>query len=142
MLITAALGLVFAVLQILALERRPARFSVAALLLYGTSAVLFWWAVSATRGKLAACGQRVVSAAIVETGPYRYIRHPFYTSYNLTWVAGFVASGWWPLALGSLIMAAVYQRAAHEEESLFLASPLAGQYRDYKRRTGRYLPFI
>jgi protein-S-isoprenylcysteine O-methyltransferase Ste14 len=127
-------------LQIIALDRRRLRFPIAALVFYGTSAVLFWWAVSITRRKLAACGQSSVSHEVVTAGPYRYIRHPFYAAYNLTWLAGFAATGWWPLAVSAAVMAAVYERAAREEERGFSASAMAGEYGAYKARTGKYLP--
>jgi protein-S-isoprenylcysteine O-methyltransferase Ste14 len=40
------------------------------------------------------------------------------------------------------VMAAVYERAAREEERGFLASALAGEYQSYRRRTGKYLPAV
>ena len=54
---------------------------------------------------------------------YRWIRHPFYTAYNLTWIAGFVASGWWPAAVSAIVMAVLYDRSAREEERGFLLGP-------------------
>jgi protein-S-isoprenylcysteine O-methyltransferase Ste14 len=140
MLATAVLGFTFATLQLTALDRRPLPFPTAALLLYALSAGLFWWAVRVTRRKLAACGQRCVSSEVVAEGPYRYIRHPFYAAYDLTWLAGFVATGWWPLGLATLAMGALYECLAREEELAFLATSLATQYESYRQRTGKYLP--
>jgi protein-S-isoprenylcysteine O-methyltransferase Ste14 len=142
MLATALLAAVSAAVQLIALERRRVLFPVIALILYSASALLFWWAVSVTRGKLAACGQGSVSPEVVTVGPYRYVRHPFYTSYNLTWLAGFVATGWWPLAVAAIVMASLYERAAREEELGFSSSTLAEAYAIYKRRAGKYLPRI
>jgi len=101
---------------------------------------LFWRAVSVSRGKLAACGQGCVSREILSTGPYRYIRHPFYAAYNLTWLAGFVATGRWPLALSAAGMAALYESCARDEERAFLRAPMGAAYRVYSARAGRYLP--
>jgi protein-S-isoprenylcysteine O-methyltransferase Ste14 len=140
MLATALLGVISASLQISALVHKRPPYPKIALGFYAASAVLFWWAVRVTRGKLAACGQGRTSQGIVVEGPYRYIRHPFYTSYNLTWIAGFVATGWWLLALTAILMAFIYERSAREEERGFLAGPLANEYRDYMRRAGRYAP--
>jgi protein-S-isoprenylcysteine O-methyltransferase Ste14 len=142
MLITALLGAASAALQIIALERGRVLFPVVALLLYTASALLFWWAVHVTRGKLAACGQGAVSQEVIAEGPYRYMRHPFYTAYNLTWLAGFTATGWWPLAIAAIVMASLYERAAREEELGFSSGTLAQAYKVYKRRTGKYLPLI
>jgi protein-S-isoprenylcysteine O-methyltransferase Ste14 len=142
MLVTALLGLLCASLQMMALASRHLRFPVAAVVAYTSSVILFWWAVRVTRRKLAACGQGAVSHEVVTAGPYRYIRHPFYTSYNLAWVAGFVATAWWPLAIALAVMAELYARAAREEERGFSTSPLAEEYAAYKRRVGRFLPRI
>jgi protein-S-isoprenylcysteine O-methyltransferase Ste14 len=143
MLWTALLAACSAVLQITALCRlaKPSVGSLLpALALYGVSAILFWRAVGVTRGKLAACGQGALTREVITAGPYRFIRHPFYTSYNLTWIAGFAATGWWPIALSALVMAILYDRQSHAEEALFAASPLAREYGEYQRRTGRYFP--
>jgi protein-S-isoprenylcysteine O-methyltransferase Ste14 len=140
MLVTVLLASFSLTLQIVALGRRRILLPIPALALYGASLVLFWWAVSVTRRRLAACGQGSISPELVTAGPYRYIRHPFYTSYNLAWAAGFVATAWWPLAVAAAVMAALYDRAAREEECGFAASSLHESYRQYRSRTGRYFP--
>ena len=140
MLVTTLLAGSSLTLQILALDRRRVLLPIPALILYGTSLVLFWWAVSVTRGKLAACGQGSISSGLITCGPYRYIRHPFYTSYNLAWLAGLVATAWWPLAVAAAVMAALYERVAREEERGFAASALGEKYRLYRLRAGRYFP--
>jgi protein-S-isoprenylcysteine O-methyltransferase Ste14 len=142
MLATALVAALCAALQIAALLIRLLRFPAAALSMYGCSAALFWWAVKVTRGQLAACGQGCVSSRIVRGGPYRYIRHPFYAAYNLTWLGGFVATGWWPLALTAVLMAAIYERFAREEERGLMAGPQGAAYREYRLRTGKYWPRI
>jgi protein-S-isoprenylcysteine O-methyltransferase Ste14 len=142
MLLTALLAVASAGLQLFAICRRPLRYPFVALTFYGTGAVLFWWAVGVTWRKLAACGQGCVSPEIITIGPYHFIRHPFYAAYNLIWIAGFAATGWWPLALAAIVMAVRYDRAAREEELGFAAGALAANYSLYKRRTGRYLPWI
>jgi protein-S-isoprenylcysteine O-methyltransferase Ste14 len=140
MIVTASLAQVCLILQLFALYQRPTLFPGIALLLYLISAILFWWAVGVTRRRLAACGQGAVSSQLVTFGPYRVIRHPFYTSYNLAWFAGFAATGWWPLAVCAAVMAYRYEAAAREEERGFATSALAHDYEHYKRETGKYLP--
>lgn len=142
MLITALLAAVFAALQLAVLTRRPHRMAVSALVLYGASATLFWWAVRVSCGTLAACGQGFVSTRVIVIGPWRYVRHPFYLSYNLAWFAGFVATAWWPLAISAIAMAALYEHFAREEEKGFLRSSLAPEYRQYMHHAGKYLPRI
>ena len=139
--LTAAVVPVFAGIHVMSLLTRPLALPLTALALYLASVALFWFAVAATRGRgLAACFQVQVPAQVVRAGPYRAIRHPFYTSYTLVWIGGFAATGWWPLALTAIFMASLYAYAARQEESCFLSSPLRDEYRDYMRRTGRFLP--
>lgn len=142
MIATALLAALSGALQIVALDRRRLWFPFTALALYGFSAVLFWWAVAVTRGKLAACGQGCVSSAVVREGPYRYVRHPFYVAYDLTWLAGFAATGWWPLGISMVLMARLYDWFAREEEEGLLASSLATEYAEYRKLTGRYWPQV
>jgi len=132
---------VFAGTHLTSLLTRPLAMPLTALALYLAGVALFWFAIAATRGRgLAACFQGQVPPRVVHAGPYRAIRHPFYASYTLAWIAGFAATGWWPLALIATFMAGMYTYAARQEESCILGSPLREEYRDYMRRTGRFLP--
>lgn len=144
MKVIRACGTSFAVLHCVAMAATPeatARQALAAASLYVGSLMLFYWAIRTH-------GQRFLSAAfspdspnhLVDSGPYRYIRHPFYTSYLATWVAGYVATGRWWLLPTIAVMVYVYHRAAKMEEGKFASSPLAEAYRDYQQSTGRFLP--
>ncbi|HEX5230573.1 MAG TPA: isoprenylcysteine carboxylmethyltransferase family protein [Bryobacteraceae bacterium] len=115
--------------------------SLAGSLVYLLAAGLFWWAIRTSL-------QRPLSAAfspdapehLVQSGPYRWIRHPFYTSYLLTWIAGWIVAAYWWLLPTVVFMAAVYLVASSTEEQKFLHSPLSGAYQQYRRRTGRFFP--
>ena len=104
-------------------------------------AVLFWSAISASRkARLRAAFDKVNPHSIVTGGPYRYLRHPFYTSYLIFW-SGWAIAAWsaWTLVPVS-IFAAIYVAAARAEEKKFSATPLAGDYEAYKSRTGFFWP--
>lgn len=109
--------------------------------LYALSLALFWWTVRTL-------GQRGLGLffetsgpdRFVVAGPYRWIRHPFYTSYSLCWIAGFVATGAPWLVVTTLVAVVVYWRAARREEREFLASPYAAAYQRYQNQTGMFLP--
>jgi protein-S-isoprenylcysteine O-methyltransferase Ste14 len=73
-------------------------------------------------------------------GPYGLVRHPFYCSYLLAWVAGVFASRQWWLAITPAIMLAIYWRAARWEENKFSNTPLAGQYAAYRAAVGMLMP--
>ena len=75
---------------------------------------------------------------LVQSGPYRWIRHPMYSAVLLValgcaW-AGAVAVGWWAL----ILLAAVLTVKAGLEEQWMLT--LHADYAGYRRRTKRFVP--
>jgi len=115
--------------------------SVMGALLYAAACGLFWWAVRANRTQpLPACFSPNRKPHLTQTGPYGFVRHPFYCSYLLTSFAGVAATGRLWLLPTALIMLALYGVAARGEERDFANGPLAGEYQNYRRRTGRFFP--
>ncbi len=113
----------------------------AAAILYCAALSIFWWTISANRAKpLSACFSRNEELHLVQDGPYRFVRHPFYCSYLLTWLAGAVGTLNFWLGVTFLIMFVLYLTAARQEESKFATGPLAEAYARYRRSTGRFLP--
>ncbi|MBN1122278.1 MAG: isoprenylcysteine carboxylmethyltransferase family protein [Anaerolineae bacterium] len=77
---------------------------------------------------------------LIDYGPYRRVRHPMYTALVMFGIGTFLLAANWliglPLALAvGLIM---YLRTPHEEAVMI--EQFGDAYRDYMRRTGRYLP--
>jgi protein-S-isoprenylcysteine O-methyltransferase Ste14 len=76
---------------------------------------------------------------LVTTGPYRWIRHPFYTSAALMIPASFLlAANWFFLAIGVTVFRLLAIRTRKEEEHLI--ARFGDDYRNYMQRTGRFLP--
>lgn len=76
---------------------------------------------------------------LVRSGPYRWIRHPFYTSVTLAVFANaIVASNWFLFLVGVLFCTLIAVRTRKEEEKLLLR--FGDEYRKYMNRTGRFLP--
>jgi protein-S-isoprenylcysteine O-methyltransferase Ste14 len=76
---------------------------------------------------------------LVTTGPYHWIRHPFYSSLALTVIANsLTAANWFLFITGALVFTLLVIRCAREEENLI--SRFGDRYRDYMDRTGRFLP--
>ncbi len=76
---------------------------------------------------------------LVTTGPYRWIRHPFYTSAALMIPASFLlAANWFFLAIGGAVFVLLAIRTRKEEENLL--ARFGDDYRDYMQRTGRFVP--
>lgn len=141
MVFTGLIVPVFAGLNVITLLKRSPIWPAAGLVLYVAAGILFWLAIAATRGRgLAACFQCHVPRRIVWSGPYRFIRHPFYSAYTLVWLGGFAATGWWPLGAIAVFMAGLYEHAARKEEAGFLQSCLGPAYQAYMHHTGRFFP--
>jgi protein-S-isoprenylcysteine O-methyltransferase Ste14 len=112
-----------------------------ALTIFVSSLALFLWAVKTTRSKLLKLAfDPGAPGTVVRTGPYRYIRHPFYTSYVLFWF-GCVVATLHPLMLVFLVaFSAINITAAYREERSFEGSPLAGEYMSYRKTAGLLWP--
>jgi protein-S-isoprenylcysteine O-methyltransferase Ste14 len=81
-----------------------------------------------------------VPPSVCDVGPYRFVRHPFYLSYMLAFIAVAVA-------FPSLIVAAVcavniglFVYMAFDDERVLSFSRLAEDYNHYKTRVGMFLP--
>jgi len=102
----------------------------------------FWWTYwSVRRYRFAFAFSSCAPTAIVQVGPYAYVRHPFYVAYLLGWFATFAVSP--GLASGGifLLMAIIYFSAASVEEAAIATSPHAAEYASYKARVGMFIPF-
>jgi protein-S-isoprenylcysteine O-methyltransferase Ste14 len=77
--------------------------------------------------------------SLVVSGPYRWVRHPFYTATFVGLVAGSVAmANWFFLVLGALGIGFLVARTRIEEGKL--VERFGDEYRDYMKRTGRFVP--
>lgn len=79
---------------------------------------------------------------ILQTGPYRVIRHPIYLSYSLAWLAAPVATHSVFLGVTAVVMIGCYVASAQEEERLLATGKRAAEYEKYRARTWRMIPFV
>ena len=136
-LAVAGFGLGFSVWNIVALAHASAApiFAGAGIAGHVLATLLFWGAIRACQGRpLTAIFETDQPVHLVRRGPYRWMRHPFYTSYTIFWFSGWIASGSTVSLLAALTMLAFYVQGAREEERKFAASPLAQEYAAYRRR--------
>jgi protein-S-isoprenylcysteine O-methyltransferase Ste14 len=78
---------------------------------------------------------------VVQSGPYRWVRHPSYTG-GLVTVLGVLACCLNWASLAALILVAVGYANRIRVEERALATDLGSAYRDYMRRTKRLIPFL
>lgn len=119
----------------------PGWWTIPALAGYAAALALYLWAVATTRRHgFSLAFSADLPSALVARGPYQYVRHPFYVSYLLYWLAGAVAirEVWVIPAFAGV--AALYVLAACTEERKFARSGVRDAYDDYRRRTGMFLP--
>jgi protein-S-isoprenylcysteine O-methyltransferase Ste14 len=121
----------------------PLVWQVLGVLGYVSANLLFWWSVRAYgKHPPAVAFAPAVPTALVLDGPYRYVRHPFYASYLLAWLAGCAATANPWLLLTVVWMFGFYYVAARGEEESILQSGLADVYREYRKQTGMFLPKV
>jgi protein-S-isoprenylcysteine O-methyltransferase Ste14 len=122
---------------------QPAFVQIAGLALEIASAALFWWAIRASRkARLRFAFDPDNPDSIVSEGPYRYVRHPFYTSYLMFWSGWALSTGTVWAFIPVIAFVVIYVRAARDEERKFSRSPLASTYRAYQARTGFLWPKV
>jgi protein-S-isoprenylcysteine O-methyltransferase Ste14 len=107
------------------------------------SLALYQWAARSIRGRVFSfAGNHDLPEFVHQSGPYTYVRNPFYLSYMLLEVSTVVM---WPSVWGALtvaIAAAYFQWLARFEEGKFARSPVAAEFAEYAARTGRLLPHL
>jgi len=76
---------------------------------------------------------------LVTNGIYKYIRHPLYTFGLLMFISfGMMADNWFIAALGIFTFTLMAIRTPKEEANLI--EKFGDEYRNYMKRTGRFLP--
>jgi protein-S-isoprenylcysteine O-methyltransferase Ste14 len=77
---------------------------------------------------------------LVTTGPYRWIRHPLYTTGLALFLAlGLMAGSWFVLLAAGIVLVLLRWLVIPREEQALLAR-FGGRYRDYMAKTGRLVP--
>lgn len=109
-----------------------------ALACYGAALLLFWWAIR-TAGKLDFASSEG-SGAVITSGAFNLVRHPFYLSYIIVWLTNSMLFNSIYLWISCLVLIGVYLYSAREEEKGFIASDYSAEYLEYRNRVGMLLP--
>lgn len=78
---------------------------------------------------------------LIKNGPYKYIRHPMYTSMLLISISIFLITTSWLLCITFLFIFLVAASRIPKEEKIML-DQFGDQYREYKTTTGMLFPSI
>ncbi len=108
-----------------------------------TSLLLFWYSAHTIRNvDFTVIFSPDTPNFIMKRGPYKYIRHPFYTAYILTF-SGAALATLHPLVCAlDVIIIGLYTHAALSEEKKFYHSSLGTEYEVYSRRAGLFWPKV
>ena len=116
-------------------------WAIAGIAMYVTATLLFLSALEAARR--VPLPRTLVSdqmpKALITTGPFAVIRHPFYLAYTLAWLAAPVATHGPLVAVFAVCAIGIYAYAARREEQQ-LEERFGEAYRVYKMGTGMILP--
>jgi protein-S-isoprenylcysteine O-methyltransferase Ste14 len=139
-LIFVAYSVVWAFIRPVGYHQPPIQSLISMIL--GPASVLLAWAAAHRLGKQwrfeAAISQ---DHELIQTGVYRYLRHPIYASMLGMFLTTGLAFSWWPKTVIGLVffIAGTEIRVAAEERLLSQHFP---QYAEYRTRTKGYIPFI
>lgn len=132
-------GLLLALAALCAIHLRSDLPGVATWLLWLASGALGIWTLSVNRlGNFNIHPEPRCDGRLVQDGPYRWVRHPMYSSVLLlaagcsVWLAS--ATGW---VLFAALFAVLVGKASLEEQWLLQRYP---DYADYRQRTKRFIP--
>lgn len=102
---------------------------------------LRWWAVLALGRFFTTRVMTRPDQTVVQTGPYRLVRHPSYTGMLMTILGLLLTSAnWMSLACFLLVLPGIAYRIRVEEAAL--SEAIGRPYRDYMARTKRFVPFL
>lgn len=80
--------------------------------------------------------------ALIQSGPYRWLRHPIYASMLGLLVAIGLAWSWWPMLAAALVLFLAGTEIRVRAEDRLLAERFPDSFRAYRSRVAAYLPFI
>ena len=104
--------------------------------------ILFVWAIRHSRkARLTlALDDQMQSETIIKTGPWRYMRHPFYASYMIFWLACALAAQNLISVIVFLTLSGIYTYSALREERALSSGPLRHDYIAYRDTVGFFYP--
>jgi protein-S-isoprenylcysteine O-methyltransferase Ste14 len=140
LLVAIGFGLVWVQVRPSGFHKSPAAL-IASMLLAPPSAALAWAAVRHLGKQWRYEAALSPNHELIQTGPYRFLRHPIYASmFGMLLSAGLCLT-WWPMLLAGIAFFLLgTEIRVHAEERLLAAHFPA--YAGYRARTRAYLPFL
>lgn len=100
---------------------------------------LIYWLFSSIGSGISPTSATRQQHTLVTSGLYHWVRHPLYTVGSSMFISfGMMADNWFIAALGVFAFIAMAIRTPKEEANLI--EKFGDEYREYMKRTGRFLP--
>ncbi len=77
---------------------------------------------------------------LVTDGPYRWVRHPMYSSFILLWIAYFFLSANWFIGVTGIFAEGIIVVTRTPKEERMMVERFGDEYIIYMRGTGRFFP--
>jgi protein-S-isoprenylcysteine O-methyltransferase Ste14 len=138
--VAAGIGLAFG-FQDAAINTGRTEFFVAGLVLMIAGMALRWYSIRVLGASFTLEVATRPGQVIVQSGPYRRIRHPSYTGALLTLVGILLCCANFA-SLAAIVLALVGYGVRIRVEERALVTDLGSPYREYMRRTKRLIPFL
>jgi len=121
-------------------DAEPIRISGRIILLLGLALIVWSSTVLRAQGSFAALPRPRATGTLVESGPYRWLRHPLYSGLILSGIgAGLIRLSWIEFVLTAALFVVLDLKRRREEAWLVERFPAYGGYR---ARTKALIPFV
>lgn len=101
---------------------------------------LTWWVMRHLGGGVTETVLVAERSELSTTGPYRWVRHPLYTTSLVLWIGASLAAANLLLGFFTLLLGGLYLLLVVPDEERALLREHGAVYRAYRERTGRLLP--
>ena len=120
----------------------PAASGVAGLVVFAAGLTLRWYSIMHLGRFFTVNVAIAADHRLIETGPYRFVRHPSYTGALMAFTGlALCLANWASLAVMLIPVFLVFQWRMHVEEDALLRA-FGDRYRDYMKRTKRLIPAL
>jgi protein-S-isoprenylcysteine O-methyltransferase Ste14 len=100
---------------------------------------LIYWLFASIQSGITPVSATRKNHKLVTHGIYRWVRHPLYTVGSSLYISfGLMSDSWFIMLMGVLAFIAMAIRTPKEEANLI--EKFGDEYREYMKRTGRFLP--
>lgn len=104
--------------------------------------VFFWINTKYVKDKFAIIHSKLQPQQLTKIGPYKLVRHPFYSTYMVCYVLTSLYTNTLIIWSICLLLLLQYISAAREEETIILLTDKKNDYLEYRKNTWMFIPYI